>query len=260
MVPTPAVGVYLSAGRFEAVVSGLARALTSLAGAGVGQSLRTPPVIARSIIERVGYHQAFPHLLGSVVDSDLVLLPAGCYCLYPMFEGARLTTPIEVSIEATCFRQEDSAETGRLRSFRMREFVRLGVGPQCRVWRDDRLTVAREWLGELGLETEAVVANDPFFGSGNRLIRALQREQVLKIELVATVGPGQRQAVASGNYHKEQFGAVFEISEPAGGVAHSACLAFGYERLALALMHRHGDDPWRWPDQVRDMLSLEVRA
>ncbi|WP_433651517.1 hypothetical protein ACQP2C_02650 [Micromonospora zamorensis] len=245
---------------------GLAAALAALGSDDV-QQLRTPPVIARDIIEKVGYHRSFPHLLGRVyartdtglpAESDVVLLPAGCYCVYPLFAGVRLAVATELSIEATCFRQEAEAEVGRLRSFRMREFVRLDTAEHCLSWRDDRLSAAREWLTGLGLETESTVASDPFFGSGNRMMRALQRERELKIELLAEVGPGQVQAIGSGNYHNDQFGRLFAIAGPDGGVAHTACLAFGYERLTLALLHRHGANPHRWPERIRKDLGLEA--
>jgi seryl-tRNA synthetase len=254
--------VFLTTAGFEAVVDGLDTALTAFAG--VMSSLRTPPVVARSVIEKSGYDESFPHLLGRVVigaeETDLVLLPAACYAVYPWLDGVQLTAPTELSVEATCFRQEGSTEIGRLRSFRMRELVRVGAADDCRTWRDDRLARARDWLTELGLATDLVIASDPFFGTGDRLLRAFQQEEKLKIELVATVGTGQAQAVASGNYHKDKFGRLFAIVDPAGGVAHTACLAFGYERLVLALMYRYGDNPDRWPRSVRAMLTLGPQA
>ncbi|MFC4857320.1 hypothetical protein [Actinophytocola glycyrrhizae] len=265
LVPTPVPGVHLSTGAFESVVHGLAAALGTLEPDGV-QRLRTPPVIAREIIEKVGYHRNFPHLLGRVytrtstgtpIESDLVLLPAGCYCVYPLFADTALAATTERSVEATCFRQEADAEVGRLRSFRMRELVRLGTAENCLGWRDDRLAAAQQMLADMGLRTESAVAGDPFFGSGGRMMRALQQERKLKIELLAEVGPGQTQAVASGNYHVDQFGRLFAITGPDGAVAHTACLALGYERLALALLHRHGPDPSRWPEHVRKLLTLE---
>ena len=266
LIPTAAAGVHLSTGGFEAVVDGLASALAALAPHDVPR-LRTPPVIARETIEKVGYHESFPHLLGRVfaradsgalAESDLVLLPAGCYCVYPVHAGTRLDASTEVSVEATCFRQEADAEPGRLRSFRMREFVRLDTAERCLAWRDDRLVAARDWLAELGLETESEVASDPFFGRGDRMKRLLQEERELKIELRTEVAPGQVQAVASGNYHTDQFGRLFSITGPDGEVAHTACLAFGYERLALAVAHRHGADPDDWPERVRKVLGLGV--
>jgi seryl-tRNA synthetase len=53
-------------------------------------------------------------------------------------------------------------------------------------------------------------------------------------------------AVASCNYHKDHFGALFDV-RAAGEVAHTACTAFGLERLALAVLHRHGTDAGSWP-------------
>jgi seryl-tRNA synthetase len=260
LLDTPATGVYLYPDQCEAVVHGLSRALTALLGGHVKQSLRAPPVIARSVIERVEYDKSFPHLLGTVttrgIASDLVLLPAGCYCVYPLYADARLSAVDEVSVEATCFRQEATAEAGRLRSFRMREFVRLDNDDGCRSWRDRCLDVVCDWLGELGLATETAVASDPFFGSGNRLMRGLQMDQKLKFEVLTTVAPGLTQAVASGNCHKDQFGKLFSITDATGDAAHTACVAFGYERLVLALTHQHGDDLRRWPEPVRKALSL----
>jgi len=36
--------------------------------------------------------------------------------------------------------------------------------------------------------------------------------------------------------------------------AFSACIAFGMERMTLALFRHHGFDPARWPARVRDVL------
>ncbi len=266
LLSTPAAGVYLTTNDFEAVVHGIRCALSELPDSQPARSWRAPPVIARAVIEKVGYQESFPHLLGRICtrsqagqtgESDLVLLPAACYSAYPEFADLRLAGPTSVSVEATCFRQEESAEPGRLRSFRMREFVWLGGASEARAWRDRQLDAAHGWLAELGLEPARVVASDPFFGSGSRLLQNLQLDQELKVELAAPVSEGLNQALASGNYHKDQFGRLFAISDGAGEVAHSACMAFGYERVAMALFHRHGADPRRWPEHVRKMANHE---
>ena len=38
--------------------------------------------------------------------------------------------------------------------------------------------------------------------------------------------------------------------------AHSACVGFGLERIALALFRKHGFDPDRWPHDVKQVLAL----
>jgi hypothetical protein len=44
-----------------------------------------------------------------------------------------------------------------------------------------------------------------------------------------------RAAVMSCNYHLEHFGEAFDIRTDDGAVAHTACVGFGLERMALAL-------------------------
>lgn len=283
LTTTAADGVLLYSGHFERIVDSLRASLTALGGLDDAQSLRTPPVIARSVIEQSGYVETFPNLLGTVHRfdgtsqewteqvassgpgsswhrllevSDLVLLPAGCYCLYPLYQDSAVTSACEHSVEATCFRQEGSNEAGRFRSFRMREFVRIGAAEDCVVWRDGWLERAGDWLTGLGLTPERELANDPFFGTVHRMMSATQRQQELKWELSLEVAPGQRQAVASFNYHKDHFGDLFRITDAAGSPRHTACAAFGYERLALALVHRHGPKPGQWPPSVRTRLGI----
>jgi hypothetical protein len=62
------------------------------------------------------------------------------------------------------------------------------------------------------------------------------------------------------NYHLSHFGETAGIRTSGGDVAHSACVAFGMERLALALLWAHGSDPATWPDGVREALALEGPA
>jgi len=263
LVPTAAPGVFLGSAAVESVIGALRSALAGLAGTPTPRSLYAPPVIAGSVMAKVEYRRYFPHLLATVFtadgESDLVLLPAGCYCVYPAYEGVQLDSAIELDVEATCFREERSAEPGRLRSFRMREFVHIGPEDGCRAWRDERVAAARTWLAGLGLKIDVVAAGDAFFGAGSRLLQRLQIEEELKLELVAEVAGGVTQAVASGNYHKDRFGGLFAIAGPGGSPAHSACIAFGYERLALALTHRHGRDPGGWPPGVRAQLGWPAR-
>ncbi|OLT27948.1 hypothetical protein BJF83_16625 [Nocardiopsis sp. CNR-923] len=210
-----------------------------------------PPVIARATVERAGYQSSFPQLLGSVYAApdggeqaltDLVLPPAACHHLYPLVAGSTLTEPLTLSLEARCFRAESTGEPGRLRSFRMYEVVRLGPEPDVQAWRDEMLEGAAAWLTDLGLSAETVAANDPFFGRTGRLMARVQRSQQLKWEITAEVADDTVQAVASANFHKEHFGEAFEVADAQGAPLHSACLAFGLDRLLLALRHRHGSD------------------
>ena len=63
-------------------------------------------------------------------------------------------------------------------------------------------------------------------------------------------------AITSSNYHLDHFGSAFDIRTSDGDVAHSACVGFGLERVALALFKTHGMDPESWPTEVRSVLDL----
>ncbi len=60
--------------------------------------------------------------------------------------------------------------------------------------------------------------------------------------------------MSSSNYHLDHFGAGFSITTAEGETAHSACVGFGVERIALALLYRHGLEPERWPVELREGL------
>ena len=49
---------------------------------------------------------------------------------------------------------------------------------------------------------------------------------------------------------------AFDIRTHDGEVAHSACVGFGLERVALALFKTHGFDLAKWPGEVRDVLGI----
>ena len=115
-----------------------------------------------------------------------------------------------------------------------------------------------ELLRRVGLEPTRVAANDPFFGRGGKLMKATQLEQELKYELLVPIVPGERPAaVTSSNYHLDHFGLAFGIRTADGAAAHSACIGFGLERIALALLSKHGFEPKSWPREARDVLALD---
>lgn len=279
--PTPAAGVYLYPASFERVIALLNSGIDGLAADSAYTRLHVPPVIARATIEHAGYVNTFPQLLGTVHSfagtpkewarlaplsdgsgdwhaqqsiSDVVLLPAACYPVYATLTGRDLATdPALFHVDATCFRQEASAEPGRLRSFRMVELVTAGSPEHCVRWRAGWLERIPAWLGALGLTVSVVVADDPFFGPGRKLYAAAQRMQELKFEFTATVAPGIVQAVASANLHKDHFGDAYGFAS-GDGPGHTSCMAFGLERIALALIEVHGPDPDGWPESVLSVL------
>jgi seryl-tRNA synthetase len=58
------------------------------------------------------------------------------------------------------------------------------------------------------------------------------------------------------NYHRDHFGAVWNLFDAAGQAMHTGCVAFGMDRLVLALFAIHGLDYAWWPAAVRKALDI----
>ncbi|MBE7941342.1 MULTISPECIES: amino acid--[acyl-carrier-protein] ligase [Ramlibacter] len=261
--------------RFDALV------LRETAGDGA-QPLAFPPVLPRTLIEQLGYLDNFPQLAGSVhsfmgndaqgrelarladsggdweallAPTDVMLTPAACYPVYPSFSGLLPQGGRLITVLGWVFRHEPSDEPTRLQSFRMREFIRMGSPDTVVAWRDGWLQRGLDLLRRLGLPARSDVAADPFFGRSGRMMAAQQVEQRLKFEiLVPVISEAQPTAVCSFNWHQDHFSGKFGIRGAGGATAHTACLGFGLERVALALIRTHGFEPAAWPDDVRALL------
>lgn len=246
------------------------------------QPLQFPPVLPRALVEKLGYLDNFPQLAGSVHSffggegeareiarrardgedweamlspTDVMLAPAACYPVYPNFSGLLPGQGRLVTVMGWVFRHEPSDEPTRLQSFRMREFIRLGAQDEVVAWRDTWLQRGLKLLRGLGLDARSDVAADPFFGRVGRMMAAQQVEQRLKFEvLVPVISQEQPTAVCSFNWHQDHFSSKFGIRTADGATAHTACLGFGLERVALALVNTHGFDTGEWPAQVREQL------
>jgi seryl-tRNA synthetase len=248
--------------------------------------MRFPPVMSRKQLEKSGYLKSFPNLLGcvcalhgseasirsavdrydnggdwttSVTSSDLVLSPAACYPVYPIVatRGPLPGGGLQFDIEADVFRHEPSRSLDRLQSFRMREFVRIGSPPEILEFRESWMARAPELADDLGLPFSIDVANDPFFGRVGQVMAVSQRQQALKFELLIPYYPGASPtACMSFNYHREHFGQVWGIHDAGGELAHTSCVAFGIDRLTVALFAVHGLDLAKWPATPKAALGL----
>jgi seryl-tRNA synthetase len=248
--------------------------------------LRFPPVMSRRQVEKSGYLKSFPHFLGCVcclpgnesdvrtaVDrfeanqdwtpalsaADLVLSPAACYPVYPL-AASRGDVPAEglsFDVAGDCFRREPSKDLDRLQSFRMREFVRAGTPEQIDEFRRRWLAWAPGFAERLGLDYQIAQASDAFFGRGGKLMALSQIEQALKFELLVPVRSVEEPtACMSFNNHRDHFGAAWNLRDSAGQVVNTGCVAFGMDRLALALFTAHGAEIESWPAAVRAELRI----
>jgi seryl-tRNA synthetase len=192
--------------------------------------------------------------------TDLVLTPAACYPVYPLV-AARGRVPANgllVDVASYCFRRERSYEIDRLQAFEMREWVCMGTAEQAVDFRTRLISWAEGLAKRLGLPYRVAPASDPFFGRAGKLMAMSQIEQSLKFEMLIPVYSEELPtACMSFNYHRDHFGTTWDLATSAGAIAHTACVAFGMERFALALFATHGLDLQKWPTVVREILMLD---
>jgi seryl-tRNA synthetase len=155
------------------------------------------------------------------------------------------------------FRHEPSKSLDRLQSFRMREFVRIGSAQEIVEYRERWLARAPAIAADLSLPHTIDVASDPFFGRVGQVMAVSQRQQALKFEmLIPYHAKATPTACMSFNYHRDHFGHVWNMNDSQGEPAHTSCVAFGIDRLAVALFANLGLDPDRWPAATRRALAI----
>jgi seryl-tRNA synthetase len=285
LLPLGIDGVYARTAVFEDVVRSLAAFISRHREPGT-EVLSFPPVMSRGHLETSGYLKSFPHFLGCVCcldgaeveikasvarfesgedwthdlsAADLVLTPAACYPIYPLV-ASRGKVPVEglkFDVASDCFRREPSRDLDRLQSFRMREYVCVGTPEQIKDFRERWMKRAHDLAGELALPYRFDQASDAFFGRGGKLLAMSQIEQALKFELLVPVRSAEGPtACMSFNYHQDHFGAAWNLHNAAGQVMHTGCVAFGMDRLALAMFATHGLNVADWPQAVRKALMM----
>jgi seryl-tRNA synthetase len=282
LLVTDVDGIYGRSAVYEAVAEAIDRLVLRVGADQDALSLRFPPVMPWSTFQKNGYLESFPDQMGSVhtfrgnerqhaelvhraesgedrgtllETTDIVLCPAVCHPLYPTQSGTLPEGGRRVEVYGYCFRHEPSTDPFRMQSFRQHDYVYLGTPDGARAHRDEWIGRGLDVLGSLGLEVEAVVANDPFFGRPGRMLAANQRSEELKYEIVTPVfASGRETAISSSNCHLDHFSRPFEIDTADGELAHTACFGFGVDRITLALLERHGTDPTTWPAGVRSVL------
>jgi seryl-tRNA synthetase len=266
VLPTSVPGLLGFTPKFESVLARLQAALTAADPSDSTGPAWFAPVVPRTTIDRAGYAENFPQLLGTVhalsvggspdtevpaerAETDVVLAPAVCYGVYRQLADSSIDRARFFDVVGHCYRHEATSEYGRFRSFRMREFVTVAGEQEAWDWRDAWIERCRRLFAGLGLKVSVEAASDPFFGPGDRFMRSSQLQQNLKYEFVVPVSaddPGT--AVASANCHKDHLGELFAIDFAGRGTAHSSCMAFGLERTVSALILAHGDDLANWPE------------
>lgn len=279
-------GLYGRGGAFEHAIERINAAVSAVGDADEPDVMRFPPGIGKWQLEKSGYLKSFPQLVGTVhsftgSDSDhrallatlekggnwtatqettqVALTPAACYGVYPAVaaRGRMGDKGALVDVYTYCFRHEPSIDPARMQMFRQREHVRVGSEKQTLAFRELWMARGRAIIESFGLPFDVDVANDPFFGRAGRMLASSQREESLKFELLVPITSQEhRTACVSFNYHRDLFGRAWGLETADGAPAHTACVGFGVERIALALFKHHGFAFKDWPRKVRDVLGV----
>lgn len=191
---------------------------------------------------------------GSLDDVRVLLAPSVCFHAYAALANAQLAGPLTFTAAGRCFRYESGNLSGleRLWDFTMREVVFVGTADDVPARRDESIGRVVRLLERIGLQFTVETASDPFFIDGFGVQTTFQKLFDLKFEILAPLPyAGRSLAVGSLNYHQDFFGRAFDIRTADGAAAHTGCVGFGLERLALAVAAQHGIDPGRWPEVLR---------
>lgn len=287
LIPTGVDGLYGRGAAYEEVVEALERAITRMAAPDGPERMRFPPLFGREEFLASGYLKGFPHLAGTIQcfcgneadhrrllqcveegkdfsslqqPAEVVVTPAACYPVYPIVarRGPLPEGGLLVDVSSYCFRHEPSVDPCRMQMFRMRENVRIGTEEQVMAFRAEWLKRGFAFVERLGLPVVTDLANDPFFGRAGKLMADGQRDQELKFEMLVPVTSEENPtACVSCNYHMTHFSEVWPLRTPDGEMAHTGCVAFGIDRLTLALFRHHGFSLEAWPVAVRAELWPE---
>jgi len=287
LVPLGIDGLYGRGAEFEAIVEGIDRVVRRKGGQVHGDGakvLRFPPVYPRVEFEKTDYIASFPDLTGAIstftggnpehrallADRDAglpwdghlnsagtMLVSAACHPSYGTLPSTLPDGGVLMDIYGYCFRHEPAIDPARMQAFRMHEYVLVGTPDQAQNHRDGWVSHGLEVLAELGLDARPAPANDPFFGRVGKMLAANQRDEELKTELLVRLYGDLHEgtAVVSANCHRDHFGESFTLRTADGAVAHSACVGFGMERIALGLLRTHGLQSDSWPAPVRTAMG-----
>jgi seryl-tRNA synthetase len=250
-------GVYVQGEKFARLLEAIDEMLVSAERLDSFESFVVPPQIPKSVVVANKYDAHFPELLAEVSipgrcgcgntehsnpSEPLALVPAVCHHLYPLLaerscrEGGATGL---FTMRGAAFRAEPSRESKRWQSFSVREWVCVDSEENVTAFAERWTRRFREILSRLGLHGRIVPATDPFTGPTGRIMRVRQLQTSEKLELISPLD-GLDCAIASLNRHGTHFTEPWGLFYEDGTPAVSACVAFGLERVALALVDRHG--------------------
>jgi hypothetical protein len=224
-------------------------------------------LIEREILEKIDFFNklpcipmtASPHACSNQQHQDdgaWVLSPSTCYHTFSHLADSDERWDLKCfTALGNCHRYEPVPdEPTRLGSFTMREFVLLGSQAQvehmCQVMFDSGVQLIKRLVPSTFVER----ASDVFYGESAGVTRKVQLAMGVKLEALIP-WPQRKVSVGSRNLHRDLFTQAFKIGpQAAESLMHSACVAFGMERLLLSLLAQIGE-PEALLNHLREALD-----
>lgn len=278
------LNVYAGAGayRLRAIDDFLRRFFEYAHGA---TEIRVPSMLPATVVDRAGYFDTGCQHLSFVapVTTDMedfegflpywradndrdrlheflrtpadILNPALCLHAYPLVEH-RPVDNLVLTLSGSCFRDESGNLNNRerLREFTMREGVFFGRQADLAAVHQRLIAVMAAVADLFGFKYQLATATDIFFNDNAQEQLFSQLITDSKIEMLVQVDDGDPIAVASVNKHGQHFTKPFGLSNSDGETPSTMCLAFGLDRVLLAL-----DNVPDLPGQLRQSLARMER-
>lgn len=246
-----------------------------------------PALMSIDEYEKGGYFQNFPHYMmfqsslvkdavtlsglsnGNISSKEIgkytktpttILRHAACAPVYAYCQDKIISKEQTFLVSGKCFRNEDNNtyELARLNEFFMKEYVFIGMHTDIERSINTAKKLWKFWRECFELNCKIDTANDSFFASNYKKMRLFQllgdSKQEFKIYL-----PNEEIYIAAGsvNFHRTHFTKPYNIRSKQG-YCHSACFAFGIERLAFGLLSQKGLDEDKWDMKTREEISKYV--
>lgn len=192
-----------------------------------------------------------------------VLRHAACAPLYGILANRTVPPekPLVYMVKGTCFRNEadNVFELARLNEFTMKEYVFIGTPDQCRSGIEKAKGLWQFWVDTFKLNCKLDTANDSFFASNYKKLKLFQMLGDSKQEFKWYV-PFSDNYIACGsiNFHRTHFSKPYNIRTDNETYCHTACFAFGIERMIYAFLNQKGTDPAGWDKETFDEISAYV--
>lgn len=216
--------------------------LRTIPGELLGQAPIPAHVQASYESNRQSHQRGYGHL--NTDKMTTLLKHSACMPLYPYMAGKIIERGRCFFISGTCFRNEkwlDWCDADHLREFHMSEIVFIGSASYCIKGLEKAENLWADLCSAYHLDIQQREAFDSFAPDFKDKLSAYQRLTKAKTEYRAQHKErGLETTCGSKNNHRNLFSRSFNITLSDGSFASSACMAFGIERIALALLREHG--------------------